>query len=229
VQKLWDWHTTTNPVGRSDDSLRDTVFDGVLLSEYTVDELIVFDAKTPTQVNALKKHLALLAILKELPVLRPIVKCLTLPEINSIEPDFRPFLSNEKAQIIGLVVQRLIDLTMGQTSKQVQDIIDAKNSVAKQAQAQPFTSPATIVDVAARTDLDSWIITDLKAHNLNGKPTMGEFYYLCQRMSEAKTKTSLFTTQGNEHQELLQVSRPLWGAHRFLPYQLCATGNSLCY
>lgn len=213
VKKLWDWHTSVNQLGSSEDPLRDTIFDGVLLPEYTVDELVVFEATTPAQVNTLKKHLVLLAILKDLPVLKPMVKCLGLSQVNEVEPDFRPFLIDDKTQVMRLVTQRLIDLTQGQTSKAVQDAIDDKKRVADLARAHPFAVPTTaVISSDKRSSLGDWIAADMKSHAIVGKPTVKAFYELCQRMSEAKRRRVLTPPAGMNAKNFYKSADP-FGEH----------------
>lgn len=78
VSRLWDWHTTVTDQGQTGDPRSSSPFEEAVLSEYSLAELV-----TTTNDNALKKHLVLLTIFPDIPVLR----CIEGLDLRQIETD----------------------------------------------------------------------------------------------------------------------------------------------
>ena len=65
VSRLWDWHTEIHPEGKTGGPRSATPFQHAVLSDYSLDEILTIPIG-----NAYQKHLLLLTVFPDMPVLR---------------------------------------------------------------------------------------------------------------------------------------------------------------
>lgn len=170
---LWDWHTKVTGEGQTGDSRSESPFSNAVLSDFALDEMISIPVS-----NAFKKHLALLTIFPDIPVLLPLEQV----DINDAEHD-RSILvreSNFLPSVAGLRARALIGDLMAVSSLE-QDIDNKKGRIAADVTA---AQSRMHVQKPQRIDLEQAIALAVREANLEPGSSSVDFFKLCKRLYE---------------------------------------------
>lgn len=183
IKKLWLQHLREHPSG--DLNLpKPNIFEGVLLSEYNIDELLNIETKTSQTINASKMNAhILLMLLQQNTVVRPIIQSIDSPELNTPVPPISA-LQSDMGGIKNYLVTYLLGLARGNHHPLIDQQIQNRSKVI--AQSKIKATPSVINKKMTVEQAIDFYLTE-KCLPLPLK----DFFILQQYLSELKRSKTL--------------------------------------
>lgn len=171
VTALWDWHTKTAKEGKTGDPRSESPFEHAVLSDYSLDELITLPVG-----NAFKKHLLLLTIYPDIPVLLPIEQV----DLNQAMSD-RNLLLHE-ANFLSSVANLRARALIGDPVAVDGLAVDIENKRRRIRSDVKSAQGSKHVPAEMRVELDVAIDLTTESKKLNPRDSASDFLALCKTL-----------------------------------------------
>ncbi len=175
VSALWDWHTKVTTEGKTGDPRSTSPFSDAVLSDFSLDELITIPIG-----NAYKKHLALLAVFPDIPVLLPLeqVDLAEAERDRSVLVREPNFLSSVAALRARAVIGDPVAVDGLKT-----DIGNKKARIDRDVAASRWHQ---FVPKDQRVDLDDVVTLAVNEHGLHPESSSTDFFSLCRVLFQSE-------------------------------------------